>query len=455
MSDLLERLTAANPLPECPPPPIEQVWARLAAEKPQEGRRSATLGRLLSTRGGRLLPIGGVAVAIVLVVLALTSGGSVGLSVVARAYAAASSNGSIVYYVMSSRMRPAQTNHVRWKYADTSARVWVSGSRRHVLEKLSFVPGQGSVSLEVAVDGNRIESYQGDTLIERTIQSAAGSCAALVSCGAGVPADPLAEIRTLYRAGQLRSAGQAMLDHRRVDVIVSRDRSVRVLVDPRTFIPIQITETFGAPSPLSPTVTTTVTDYKRLALTADNSKLLNLRPHDRERIACMSASGVISVTPLKHCPLTTAHRPSSTTSYQQTTGQPPASVLATARKYAPGRWEVSVSFTAKDAVNSARNDYTILLQLQDGQRLLWTSDQNIQRDTRVTQVFRSPTLRFRTGIHTGTVRFNTTNPAKPMPVGPDEITLGDFKVLNAQAPATLGTTGAMIENFAVTIPSTR
>jgi hypothetical protein len=454
MSDLLERLSAANPLPDCPQPSIEEVWMRLATEEPGRSRPSITPGRSRLTRRGLLVPVCAVAAVMALAVLLVTSGSGGGLSVVARAYAAASSNGTIIHYVMSSRQRPAQTNHVPWKYADTHGQVWVSGRRRHLIEALSFVPGHGSLSHEIVVDGDHVENFQGNTIVESTTQSASGSCAALVSCGAGVPADPLAEIRSLYKAGQLRAAGQTTVGHRRVDVIVSQDATVRVLVDPRTFIPIQITQTFGSqPWPVSPTVTTTITHYQRLALTPHNNKLLNLLPHPRARIACVSASGVIRVTALKHCPLVPADRPSSTTSY--TTGRPPSGVRASARRYAPGRWEISVSFTASTAVTSARSSYTILLQLQDGSRLLWTSDQNIRRDTRVTEVFQSPALKFRAGTHTGTVRFNTTNQANAAPHGPDEIPLGNFEVLNPQAPASLGASGVIVGRFVVTVPSSR
>jgi hypothetical protein len=90
-----------------------------------------------------------------------------------------------------------------------------------------------------------------------------------------------------------------------------------------------------------------------------------------------------------------------------------------------------------------------------GSRLLWKSDHNIPRNTRVTEVFRSPGLKFRAGIHAGTVRFNTTNPAKPTPHGPDEIPVGNFEVLNLQAPASLGTSGVIVGRFAATIPSSR
>ena len=29
MSDVIDRLRAANPVPDCPPPPIEQLWRRV------------------------------------------------------------------------------------------------------------------------------------------------------------------------------------------------------------------------------------------------------------------------------------------------------------------------------------------------------------------------------------------------------------------------------------------
>jgi len=454
MSDVLERLSAANPLPDCPPPPIEQVWALLATQNAQATRSSGAPGRSRRAATRRLLlPVAVVAAAITLALLSITGGSGGGLSVVARAYAATSSNGTIVRYLMSSRMRPAKTNHVRWKYMEIRGQVWVSGSRRHVIETLSFVPGQASLSHEVAVDGNHVESFQSNTIIESTVQNGSGSCTALVSCSDGVPADPLAEIRRLYKARQLRSAGQTTLDHRRVDVIVSRDPGVRVLVDPRTFIPIQITQTFGSrPWPISPIVTTTITNYQRLPLTPSNSKLLNLRPHPRARIACTAPSGAITVTPRGSCDPGPVQRPATTSGYQHAIRQTTSGVDATVKRYAPGRWEITVKFTASNAVTGPRNNYTILVRLDHGERLLWTSNQDIQRNTRVTEVFRAPFFNFAAGVHTGTVHFNAVKPDFHIPNGPDEIPIGNFELLNSQAPTKLGMTGDLIGNFAVTIP---
>jgi thiol-disulfide isomerase/thioredoxin len=65
MSDVIERLRAANPVPDCPPPPIEQLWRRIELDEQQQrttGRAPADPERLR-----RRPTIGGVAAAVLTV----------------------------------------------------------------------------------------------------------------------------------------------------------------------------------------------------------------------------------------------------------------------------------------------------------------------------------------------------------------------------------------------------
>jgi thiol-disulfide isomerase/thioredoxin len=64
MTDVIERLRAANPVPACPPPPIEDVWRRLDADpRPSTRLRSACSPTRVSI-ATRLPSIGGVTAAI-------------------------------------------------------------------------------------------------------------------------------------------------------------------------------------------------------------------------------------------------------------------------------------------------------------------------------------------------------------------------------------------------------
>ena len=106
MTDILERLRAANPVADCAAPPLEEVWRKLdgragaVATTDTAPRRRAR--RLAGVPGRVTLPVGVVVAAAVAVVLL---GGTDGPSVAARAYAATDSNAVIVHYVEISRVQ--------------------------------------------------------------------------------------------------------------------------------------------------------------------------------------------------------------------------------------------------------------------------------------------------------------------------------------------------------------
>lgn len=105
----------------------------------------------------------------------------------------------------------------------------------------------------------------------------------------------LAALRALYRSGRLHATGQTTVNGRRVAVLTGSSSAVRVraLVDPHTSVPIEIDMTESIPLPrFGPlVVTTTITDYQRLAPTPHNRELLLIRSHPHARIAHLCATG--------------------------------------------------------------------------------------------------------------------------------------------------------------------
>src|ERR1700728_125847 len=106
MTAPLERLRAANPIPECPPaPPIEDVWQKLgngSAARVGAGipaRRAPARGAWLRVALGAVLLAGVLAVV-------LESRGA-GPSIAAQAYAATASNGILVHFRETTRAQPA------------------------------------------------------------------------------------------------------------------------------------------------------------------------------------------------------------------------------------------------------------------------------------------------------------------------------------------------------------
>ena len=65
MSDVIERLRAANPVPQCPPPPIEQLWGRI--ELDEQRQRATGRGPAYPEQLRRRPTIGGVAAAVLTV----------------------------------------------------------------------------------------------------------------------------------------------------------------------------------------------------------------------------------------------------------------------------------------------------------------------------------------------------------------------------------------------------
>ena len=69
MSDLLERLAAANPVPEAQRPPIEDVWRKVAAARAPAARPWRRTGRWVAAAVAVAIPV------VAVLVIALPLGG--------------------------------------------------------------------------------------------------------------------------------------------------------------------------------------------------------------------------------------------------------------------------------------------------------------------------------------------------------------------------------------------
>jgi hypothetical protein len=293
MTDLLERLRAANPLVDCAAPSVDDVWQKLDQDRARAAARApgttASRHPLGGVRGRVTIAIS--VLATIAVALASRPGAP---SIAARAYAATDSNAVVVHYVEISRVQNVR-GLPGWTYIERRADVWLSGSRSHTVATNNIVSpdgrGKGYVN-EIAIDGARRQLYQANTIFKGVAAplgpgNIAGTCVELTSCG-GEATDPVLTLRKFYRAGRLRDAGHTVRNGHLLDVIRGRGSAhIRILVDARTFIPVQIEQTFDSP-PGRPfiTVTTTIDDYERLPLTSQTSRLLVMRPHPHARVAC-------------------------------------------------------------------------------------------------------------------------------------------------------------------------
>ncbi len=254
--------------------------ARMAAASRLE--RPSLLGRLVGSSvpfrglaGGAALTVAIIAAAVVLITGA-------GPSLVARAYAATSPKGVIVHYVQTLRFGLPAT-----KPQTAVSEVWSYGAQRHLV----LEPSKHQQFEEVAIDHGQVQRYVDGMISKnrvpaRILARGCGSTAVLLGgyCELTGQNSPVAALRTLYEAGRLHAVGKTTVNGRHVDVIMGSSKAVwiRALVDPRTSVPIEIkmTETFPRPRFFGPlVVTTTITGYQRLALTARNREMLLMRSH--------------------------------------------------------------------------------------------------------------------------------------------------------------------------------
>jgi hypothetical protein len=278
------------------PEPAEHVIAENA--QTTRRRRPLASGYASRRKGGRraarrFAPVLTLAAVFAAAVVVLTGGSSP--SILSGAYAATGTDGVIVHYVETLHFQNS-TGTSQGALHD----VWASGQQRHVIVTTT----DPKRTEEVAFNGTTEENYLPDGTLA-TYRVAAGTLARgcgsvgilLGECGRGDQINPLIALRRLYRSGRLRAAGQAALDGRRVEVItgVSQGIRLRALVDPHTFVPveIQLVQHFAPPAAEFPALklTTTITDYQRLPLTPHNRQLLLMRPHPHARRLHLCVNG--------------------------------------------------------------------------------------------------------------------------------------------------------------------
>lgn len=237
-------------------------------------RRSRLVARVLSPA---------IALAAVLAVVVFVIDGT-DPSILARAMAAISARDAIIHFSALSRTTDAGGTVIQ------SAEVWLYQKRTHAIEdeRMTFSPeDRVRFSTEVAVDGDRVETYAAGAILRS--HAAGEACASKFTltfvCGTRNASDPLEVVRGLYQAGLLHSAGETLFKGRMADVIVGSvvergvRTAVRVLVEPKTFAPLEIVR-----SSRSGKQTTTIQNYQRLPATAGNVRLLALRPHPSAQV---------------------------------------------------------------------------------------------------------------------------------------------------------------------------
>lgn len=327
MSDVLERLRAANPISDCSQPDLEQFLRRLderstAQSPPVRAGKSDPPGWRRTLPPGRSWLITAVAipVVVVLVILAVLGRTGGGISLVQRAYAATDPAGGIVYYTTSTRSTFG--SRARTSIVESRAQVWRSGLRSRRVEMVTSRLRDGQAaqrgSYEQATEriasGETNDSYsstrntvfKGFLAFKGSTSPESVNCRLSPSCSITTE-DPVLALRELYAARRVREAGHVRLNGRALTVLevggVGRTEpaplrftrlspSARVLVDPKTGAPVELTielRTRYGHQPQGPTSTTIFHEYRHLELNPQTERLLSFRAHPRARVECVPA----------------------------------------------------------------------------------------------------------------------------------------------------------------------
>jgi hypothetical protein len=323
MSDVFERLRAANPVPECSQPNLEEFRRALDqwCETPSPAARTADpeawgRRRLRWPKRSVRIVVAAAGVAAVLTVVALSSQTDGGIPLLQRAYAATDPAGGIVYYTTSTRS--SFGSGARASIIESRAQVWRSGSRSRRVEIVTSHLHDGQAaqrgSYEQATvriaSGETNDSYSStrNTVVKGFLAFRGSTSPESVNCRrspscAVTTEDPVLALRELYAAGRVHEAGHTQLNGKTLKVLeaggVQRTEpaplrftrlspSARIVVDPKTGAPVELTTRYGR-QPQAPTSTTIFHEYEHLALNPQTERLLSFRAHPHARLECVPA----------------------------------------------------------------------------------------------------------------------------------------------------------------------
>jgi hypothetical protein len=323
MSDALERLRAANPVSDCPQPDLQSfrrvfdeqcalssssVLERRSGAQGRDGRRSRARSRWLVATAAALVAM--------LTIVAVVGRTGRGISLVQRAYAATDPAGGIVYYATSTRSTFG--SGTRSSSIESRAQVWRSGSLSRRVETVTTHVHNGQVvqgglyeqATKRIAGGETNNSYSSirNTVFKGFLAFKGSTSPESVNCRlvpvcAVTTEDPVVALRELYAKGRVHEVGHVQLNGETVTVLEASSLrraqpapsrltrlgpSARILVDPKTGAPVELTTRYGL-QPQAPTSTTIFHQYRHLALTPQTERLLRFEARPHARIECVPA----------------------------------------------------------------------------------------------------------------------------------------------------------------------
>jgi hypothetical protein len=260
-TDLLDQISAINPLPQdLPAPPIASFPA-LRERDARPWPRSARARSRFPKRAALVLPV----VAAVLALALLGQGGGGGqFDVAAAVYKATIAGNGVHYMFLEGEAGPVRIRYQRWGTTDPLRERSVLADPSQTVELVSAGGFESAWSTE---HSREIQRVHGSAPVSKW--------------------DPVRVIQQAYRAGLLHVLGKTTVGARaayRAEVVSPHGGNAGpiVIVDAHTFMPIEMI--YRRPGGGLPTLVLRVHSYEQLPATNANLALLKLAHHAGARV---------------------------------------------------------------------------------------------------------------------------------------------------------------------------
>lgn len=269
-TDLLDQISALNPLPEdVPAPPIASLSALRERPARPARPRPARARFAFSKRAALALPIA----AVVLGLALLIQGGGGQFDVAAAVYRATIAGGGVHHMFLEGEAGSVKVRSQRWSTTDPLRERTVIAERSRTVELVSGGGVESDWSTEHSREILRVHSSA--PLLNRW--------------------DPVRVIQDAYRAGRLHVLGKTTVGARavyRAEVLPPHGHGSTdaiVIVDAHTFMPIEMI--YHRPGGGPPTLVVRVRSYEELPATKANLALVGLAHHAGARVVNTTRPG--------------------------------------------------------------------------------------------------------------------------------------------------------------------
>lgn len=266
-TDLLDQISAINPLPEdVDAPPIASLPTLPEREALPDGGgppRPTRVGRAFPKRALLALPI-----AALVLGLALLGRGGGGFDVAAAVYKATTAGNGVHFMFLEGEAGPARVRYRRWSTSDPRRERSIQTNGPHSIE---LVSGGGVESAWSTEHPRKVLRVQRSAPVSRW--------------------DPVSIIQQAYRAGRLHVLGKTTVGARaayRTQVRSAHgDSGPIVIVDAHTFMPIEMI--YRGPHSSAPTLVVHVRSYEELPATKANLAMVRLAHHTGAHVVVLPA----------------------------------------------------------------------------------------------------------------------------------------------------------------------